>query len=119
MRAHQRWPARTIIYDPGVRVAHRVPARRASVAYFLARCYGEGRSKALVSERVGRRDALSSELAYATRVLPAGVAARAARRDRAATAPASARATAIVAGLAATAARIPRRARSSAPRRGA
>ncbi len=103
VRARRRWPAREIIYDPSVRVAHRVPARRAGLRYFLARCYGEGRSKALVSERVGRRDALATERAYATRVLPAGVVhglRDAAGGDRSGLA----RASAIVAGLAATSA---------------
>ena len=73
VRAHQRWPERKIVHDPGVRVAHRVPARRTSLKYFIGRCYGEGRSKALISERVGQRDALSTEVRYVTHVLPAGV----------------------------------------------
>ncbi len=73
IRARRRWRGRTIVYDPCVRVSHRVPARRSSLAYFVSRCYGEGRSKALVSELVGSRDALSTEVGYATRILPAGV----------------------------------------------
>lgn len=74
VRAHQRWPGRAIVYDPDIRVSHRVPAHRTRFKYFLSRCYGEGRSKALISDRVGSRDALSTELRYVTRVLPAGVA---------------------------------------------
>jgi hypothetical protein len=73
VRARQRWPERKIVHDPRVKVSHRVPLRRANLKYFVTRCYGEGRSKALVSERVGQRDALSTELRYATRILPAGV----------------------------------------------
>jgi O-antigen biosynthesis protein len=73
VRARQRWPERKIVHDPSVMVSHRVPARRANLKYFVSRCYGEGRSKALVSERVGGRDALSTEVRYATRTLPAGV----------------------------------------------
>jgi glycosyltransferase involved in cell wall biosynthesis len=73
VRARQRWPERTIVHDPRVKVSHRVPARRANLKYFVSRCYGEGRSKALVSRRVGPRDALSTEMRYATRTLPAGI----------------------------------------------
>jgi glucosyl-dolichyl phosphate glucuronosyltransferase len=74
VRARQRWPERSIVYDPRVRVTHRVTARRTQWGYFVSRCYVEGRSKAVVARLVGSRDALSSELGYATRVLPAGVA---------------------------------------------
>jgi GT2 family glycosyltransferase len=73
VRARQHWPERKIVHDPSVRVSHRVPARRTNLKYFVSRCYGEGRSKALVSERVGQRDALSTEMRYATRTLPAGI----------------------------------------------
>ena len=73
VRARQHWPSRRIVFDPQVKVSHRVPVRRARLRYFLLRCYGEGRSKALISERVGQRDALSTELRYVTHVLPAGV----------------------------------------------
>jgi glycosyltransferase involved in cell wall biosynthesis len=73
VRAGQRWPDRKIVHDPRVRVAHRVPETRSRLRYFVSRCYWEGKSKALISERVGQRAALSSELRYATRILPAGV----------------------------------------------
>jgi GT2 family glycosyltransferase len=102
VRARQRWPERSIVYDPRVRVAHRVTARRGQWGYFVSRCYVEGRSKAVVARLVGTRDGLSSELRYATRVLPAGVArgVRDAllRSDRAGWS----RAGAIVVGFAAT-----------------
>ncbi len=102
VRARQRWPERSIVYDPRVRVAHRVTARRRQWGYFVSRCYAEGRSKAVVARLVGSRDALSSEFGYATRVLPAGVVrgVRDAllRSDRAGWA----RAGAIVVGFAAT-----------------
>ena len=101
VRASHRWPERTIVYDPGVKVSHHVPARRSSLAYFVSRCYGEGRSKALVSTRVGRRVALSTELSYAARILPAGVARG--LRDTVRGDPSGlGRAAAIVAGLTAT-----------------
>ena len=73
IRAGRERPEATILYDPQVRVRHRVDASRASWRYFLARCYAEGQSKALVSEVVGSTDALASERSYALRVLPAGV----------------------------------------------
>jgi GT2 family glycosyltransferase len=74
IRAGRRWPERSIVYDPSVRVTHTVPARRGCWSYFVSRCYAEGRSKAVVARLVGSQDALSSELRYSTRVLPAGVA---------------------------------------------
>jgi GT2 family glycosyltransferase len=73
IRARRHWPERKIVHDPSVKVSHRVPSRRANLKYFVSRCYGEGRSKALVSDRVGQKDALSTEMRYATRTLPAGV----------------------------------------------
>ena len=74
IRAHRHWPGRSIVYDPGVRVRHRVPAERGRLSYFAGRCYLEGRMKATVSRLHGGRRALSSEFGHATRVLPAGIA---------------------------------------------
>jgi glycosyltransferase involved in cell wall biosynthesis len=73
IRINRAWPDRSVVYDPTVRVRHRVPPERTSVAYFLSRCYAEGRSKAVVAKLTGSRDALSSEAAYSLRVLPAAV----------------------------------------------
>jgi glucosyl-dolichyl phosphate glucuronosyltransferase len=73
IRARQRWPQKTLLYEPQARVRHRVPARRARWAYFCARCYAEGLSKALVAEFVGAKDGLASERLYTLRVLPRGV----------------------------------------------
>jgi len=102
VRARQRWPEQSIVYDPSVRVAHRVTARRGQWSYFVSRCYSEGRSKAVVARLVGSKDALSSEVSYATRVLPAGVVRgirdALLRSDRAGWG----RAAAIVVGFAAT-----------------
>ncbi len=61
-------------YEPSSRVRHHVPASRATVAYFLRRCYAEGVSKALVARSVGSTAALESERTYVTRTLPRGVA---------------------------------------------
>src|SRR5206468_270211 len=46
IRVRRRWPDRKLLYDPAVRVTHRVPPERGRLAYFLSRCYAEGRSKA-------------------------------------------------------------------------
>ena len=61
-------------YEPNSRVCHHVPASRATVAYFLRRCYAEGVSKARVARSVGTNAALESERTYVTRTLPSGIA---------------------------------------------
>lgn len=103
VRARQRWPERGFLYEPAARVRHRVPASRATFRYFAARCYAEGRSKALVVDSVGSRDGLAAERAYTLRTLPRGVlrglADATLRRDAAGLG----RAGAIAAGLALTA----------------
>lgn len=73
IRAAARFPAGAIVYDPFARVDHSVPASRGRLQYFIARCWGEGRSKALLSGFVGSQDALSSERSYVRRTLTAGV----------------------------------------------
>jgi hypothetical protein len=102
IRAAQRWPERRLVYDPSARVTHRVPASRSRWRYFVARCFAEGRSKAVVTALVGGGDGLSSERSYVRRVLPAGVvrslAGAVTGRDR----EGWRRAAAIVAGLAVT-----------------
>jgi len=50
-----------------------VPSARSTWRYFRARCAGEGYSKALISQLVGSRDALSNERSYTMRTLPAGM----------------------------------------------
>jgi glycosyltransferase involved in cell wall biosynthesis len=73
IRVRNRMPSREILYTPEAVVAHRVPDTRASVRYFLSRCLAEGRSKALVARIAGQGDALETERAYVTRILPLGV----------------------------------------------
>lgn len=92
-------PEAQIIYDPSVHVSHVVSADRLTWRYFRKRCYAEGRSKARVARRVGSARALSSERAYATRVLPLGIL-RSLRREGGG----PRRAAAIACGLAWTAA---------------
>ncbi len=60
-------------YEPTARVRHHVTPERRTWAYFRSRCYAEGLSKALVSTLTGAGDALSSERAYVTSVIPRGV----------------------------------------------
>lgn len=62
-----------ILFDPEVRVRHRVTRDRTTLRYFVRRCYHEGVSKALVAELAGASDGLSSERAYTFRILPRAV----------------------------------------------
>ncbi len=73
IRAQQRWPQRSILFQPSAVVHHRVPAQRGTVSYFRSRCYAEGLSKAMVARLVGGGDALATERGYALRVLGGGV----------------------------------------------
>ena len=73
LRIRARLPASRIVYDPAAIVAHRVPAARGSWRYFAARCWSEGRSKAIVARLAGRRRGLAAERAHVMRALPAGV----------------------------------------------
>ena len=66
-RAH---PEAVLLMDDRALIHHRVPAARARLAYLATRAYAEGLSKARVSRLVGTTDALSTERAYTTRVLP-------------------------------------------------
>lgn len=74
IRLNQHRPDCALLYEPRSRVRHRVPHSRSSWRYFLARCYAEGASKALVARFVGANDGLSSERAYALQTLPRGIA---------------------------------------------
>jgi hypothetical protein len=92
-----------VIHQPQARVLHRVPPERCTFAYFRARCYAEGLSKATVMQLTGSGPALRTERSYVLRVLPAGVLR--AVRDAAAPGPARTigRAGAIAFGLLSTA----------------
>jgi GT2 family glycosyltransferase len=104
LRAGRARPGGCFVYQPLALVHHRVPARRARWRYFLARCYGEGISKALVVRAAGFRRGLAAERSYTARALTSGfcsaLLAALTLRDRSG----FLRATAIVAGLAAAAA---------------
>ena len=102
IRARQRWPESQFIYEPEALIWHRTPASRANWAYFVARCYAEGLSKAKVTGFVGSRDGLSSERSYTLRVLPMGIARNIGRAVGGGDRSGFARAAAILAGLACT-----------------
>jgi GT2 family glycosyltransferase len=74
IRAARMRPGTRMLFDPRVKVSHRVAADRMSWAYFRRRCYSEGLSKALVSRHAGSAAGLASERAYVLRTLPRGVA---------------------------------------------
>jgi GT2 family glycosyltransferase len=92
-----------IVFEPRASVRHRVTPDRTRWNYFVARCFAEGNSKALVAKHVGANEALQLERSYCLRTLPTGVLAgmrAAARGDYAGLAQAGA----IMAGLTVTAA---------------
>ncbi len=74
IRAHLAFPQSTIQFDPEAKVYHHVAPDRNHWAYFRRRCLAEGRSKAMVVDKVGTHHGLSSERLYITSVLPTGVA---------------------------------------------
>jgi glucosyl-dolichyl phosphate glucuronosyltransferase len=101
LRIASRLPSTRIVYDPVAVVEHRVPAARGSWRYFAARCWAEGRSKAVVARLAGRRRGLAAERQHVLHALPIGVLSG--LRDAATGDAAGARrAAAIVAGLAIT-----------------
>jgi GT2 family glycosyltransferase len=70
IRAAQADPSARIMYVPEASVRHRVPADRATLRYFLKRCYAEGLSKAIVTRVAGHSDGLASERRHAMVTLP-------------------------------------------------
>lgn len=102
IRAGRRWPEGEFLYEPRALVRHRVSPDRMTWRYFGARCYAEGLSKAMVTQRTDIRAGLAAERAYAAHALPRGMAHGIAdairRRDMAGLG----RASAIAAGLAIT-----------------
>jgi GT2 family glycosyltransferase len=101
IRYRQQLPHGRIVYEPLARVRHRVSPPRTTLRYFVARCFAEGCSKALVTRLVGRDDGLAAERAYTLRTLPSGVM-RGVRDAVRGDAAGLARSAAIVAGLAMT-----------------
>jgi hypothetical protein len=75
IRVQQRRPGAIWLYHPDASVLHTVTPERASLSYFLRRCYEEGVGKANLSRYVGAGDSLSSERRHLAVVLPRGIAA--------------------------------------------
>jgi glucosyl-dolichyl phosphate glucuronosyltransferase len=73
IRAEQRNPGGVFIFEPRARIFHQAPAKRTTLRYFCARCYGEGISKARLAQRVGKGASLTTEKTYIRRVLPQGI----------------------------------------------
>ena len=73
IRAKQHWPNQILLYEPMSVIAHRVPESRSTLKYFYARCYSEGRSKAMLARLVGTSAGLSSERTYTFHTLPDGI----------------------------------------------
>jgi glycosyltransferase involved in cell wall biosynthesis len=104
IRIHQRWPEYAVLYEPGAKVRHHVPARRSRVRYFVQRCYAEGLSKAQVTRTVGPVDGLAVERRYVRSTLPEGIRRELADCASSRTLNGLRRAAAITSGLVLTAA---------------
>lgn len=73
IRALRAFPGAALLHTPDAGVDHVVPTRRTRWSYFRSRCWLEGQAKALLTERVGSTDGLTSERTYALKTLPSGV----------------------------------------------
>ncbi|GAB7187745.1 hypothetical protein ATKI12_7576 [Kitasatospora sp. Ki12] len=74
LRLAERRPGAVLLYRPAAAVRHHVPAARTRWAYFRARCYAEGLSKAAVARRRGTAAALASERRYLRSTVPRALA---------------------------------------------
>ena len=72
IRATRHHPDAGILFEPRSRVRHHVSPDRLTWSYLWRRSYAEGISKSAVSERTSRQASLSTEMSYATRILPRG-----------------------------------------------
>jgi glycosyltransferase involved in cell wall biosynthesis len=73
LRAASAGDQRIWVYEPAGMAGHRVPPERATVGYFLRRCFHEGRGKAGLAALDGAGESTSTERHYARHVLPRGV----------------------------------------------
>lgn len=73
IRIKQHFPQKVFIYEPQAKIHHHIPSQRATLHYFLLRCYSEGLSKAFIAKYVGAKESLSSERTYTFQVLPQGI----------------------------------------------
>lgn len=74
IRVRQRRPGAVWLYQPSARVLHTVTPERASLGYYLRRCYEEGAGKANLARHVGSDSGLSSERRHLAVVIPRGFA---------------------------------------------
>ncbi|MFG1928444.1 glycosyltransferase family 2 protein [Cryptosporangium sp. NPDC048952] len=75
LRMSRSRPGAVWLRVPAAVIRHHVPAERSSVAFFLRRCWLEGRGKAGLAKLTRNRTALSEESSYLRRVLPRGLRA--------------------------------------------
>ena len=73
IRVSQVLPNSIWLHQPQAIAWHHVSPARTSWRYFLRRCYGEGKSKALITSFVGSKDGLASERVHAFKNLPIAV----------------------------------------------
>ncbi|MQS15207.1 glycosyltransferase family 2 protein [Streptomyces kaniharaensis] len=73
IRLAARNPGAVLHYEPAAAVDHRVPGHRATLSYFAARCFAEGRSKSAVVRHGGAAAGLASERGYLRHTLPAAL----------------------------------------------
>jgi hypothetical protein len=74
LRAAAAQKGGTWIYEPAGIAGHRVPAERATLRFFLSRCFHEGQGKAALTALNGMAASTSAERLYTTYVLPAALA---------------------------------------------
>jgi glycosyltransferase involved in cell wall biosynthesis len=95
-------PGAVVLHEPLAVVDHAVPRQRQTMAYFLRRCFHEGRSKRAVARLGGARRGLSAERRYVRSVLPAAVSGGIGRTLRTGDLYATARSCAVLLGLTVT-----------------
>lgn len=71
IRATRSLPGSVLLFDPAMEVDHHVTSERATLRFFVDRCYREGRSKAALAASAG--GSLAVERRYATRVVPRAI----------------------------------------------
>ena len=103
LRTRVAFPGAVWMFEPAAVAEHKVPAGRATLRYYLQRCYAEGVGKAeLVA--LSADDAMSDERRHALRALPQGAARGLADTVTGRDAAGIARSGAIITGLAVAAA---------------
>lgn len=70
IRVSRLRPGAVWMYEPRAVVHHTVTAERASLGYFLRRCFEEGSGKANLSRQLGSTDSLGAERHHLLTVLP-------------------------------------------------